>query len=62
MEGASKRGRRPAVHRPVELRGSMRSEEEAQAGGRALFARGAAPALSPAAAPPRSAPLPWRFA
>jgi len=38
MKGASKRGRHPAVHGPVELRGSRRSEEEAQAAGRVLFA------------------------
>jgi ribonuclease HII len=38
MEGASKRGRRPAVHRGVELRCGSRFEEEARATGHAVVA------------------------
>jgi len=38
MEGASKRGRRPTVHRGVELRCGTRFEDEARATGRALVA------------------------
>jgi ribonuclease HII len=38
MTGASKRGRRPAVYRGVELRCGMRFEDEARAEGRAVVA------------------------
>jgi len=38
MTGASKRGRRPTVHRGVELRCGMRFEDEARAAGHAVVA------------------------